>query len=327
LRFIVYGAGAIGSILGGHLFRTGHEVVLVGNSEHVDRIHESGLRLVTPDETYVLKVPACKQADELRPFRDDDILLLTAKSQHTLNCLGQLKNAGSRRTLPIFCAQNSILNESLATRIFDRVYGVVVSISGIFLQPGEVINSNAGNNGFLEIGRYPSGSDEMARQVRESFRRAGFEAGINDFIMRAKAAKCLGNLANAMRAITNDRGDSGKFMEATRREATQVWKAAGIEWEDRGEFLERIRKKRTMATLPKGYLSIDGHPSSSWQSLTKGTGNIEAEQLNGDIVKLGAELGIRTPYNERLWRLADEMAKKREKPGKYTAEDLEKMLK
>ena len=52
MRFIVYGAGAIGSTIGGHLFRTGHDVVLVANMEHVDKIRKSGLRLVTPDEAY-----------------------------------------------------------------------------------------------------------------------------------------------------------------------------------------------------------------------------------------------------------------------------------
>ena len=62
MRFIIYGAGAIGSIIGGHLHRTGHNVILVGNPEHVDRINKRGLCLVTPDETYLLRIPACKKA-------------------------------------------------------------------------------------------------------------------------------------------------------------------------------------------------------------------------------------------------------------------------
>ena len=58
----------------------------------------------------------------------------------------------------------------------------------------------------------------------------------------------------------------------------------------------------------------------------RGTGNIEAEALNGDVVKLGRSLGVKTPYNETLWRVAEEMARKREKPGKYTVEDLMRMV-
>jgi len=326
MRFIVYGAGAIGSTVGGHLHRTGHDVALVGNLQHVDRIRESGLRLVTPDEIYVLKIPVCKKAEELLPFGERDVVLLTAKSQHTLTCLGQLRNAGAPRTLPIFCAQNSICNEALATRVFDRVYGVVVNLPGIFLQSGEVINPITGNRGFLEVGLYPSGLDELAHEVSEAFKKAGFVGGVNKFVMRAKAAKCLGNLANAMSAITDGRGDSSEFMAAARNEATTVWKAAGIEWEDREEYQTRVRSIRGTSTMPKGYEGIRTR-GSSWQSLMRGTGNIEAEQLNGDVVRLGNMLGIKTPYNELLWRLAEEMARKGEKPGKYTAEDLTGMLK
>jgi hypothetical protein len=51
------------------------------------------------------------------------------------------------------------------------------------------------------------------------------------------------------------------------------------------------------------------------------------EALNGDIVKLGRSLGVETPYNEILWKVAEMMAEKGEKPGKYTAEDLTKMVK
>lgn len=55
---------------------------------------------------------------------------------------------------------------------------------------------------------------------------------------------------------------------------------------------------------------------------SRGTGNIEAAQLNGDVVMLGHLLGIPTPYNELLWHTADRMAVSGEKPGKYTADEL-----
>ena len=244
MRFIIYGAGAIGSILGGHLHRTGHDVILVGNPKHIEKIKETGLRLVTPDETYVLKIQACKKAIELTPFKEDDVLLLTVKSQHTLTCLGQLKNAGAPRTLPIFCVQNSICNEALATRVFDRIYGVMVRVPGIFLQPGEIINPISGNAGFLDVGLYPRGSDKLTQAVSDAFKRASFVGGVNELVMRAKGAKCLRNLGNAMGAITDGKGDSSEFMTATRTEAMEVWKAAGIEWEDSEQFDKRTRKRR-----------------------------------------------------------------------------------
>jgi 2-dehydropantoate 2-reductase len=274
----------------------------------------------------VLHVPACKKAVDLTPFKEDDVVLLTAKSQHTLTCLGQLKTAGAMRTLPIFCVQNSITNEALATRIFDNIYGVIVRVPGIFLQPGGVINPVTGSAGFLEVGRYPHGSDTLTYKVADSFNKAGFAGGANEWVMRTKAAKCLLNLANALGAITNSRDDNTEFMVAVRREATDVWQTAGIEWENLEEFDKRTRSKRGVHRMPKGYESTR-NLGSSWQSLIRGTGNIEAEQLNGDVVKMGRLLGIPTPHNEVLWHVAEEMAVKGDKPGKYNVKDLMALVK
>jgi 2-dehydropantoate 2-reductase len=325
MRFILYGAGGIGSTIAGHLFRTGHNAVMVATPKHVDAIRENGLRLVTPDETYLLNVPAHKEAAELAPFREDDVVLLTAKGQHTMRCLGQLKKAGAPRTLPIFCCQNAICNEPTATRVFDRVYGVLIVVPGIFLTPGEVINPIVGNAGFMEIGIYPRGADELCATVVAALKKAGFAAHVNAQVMKAKGAKCLGNLANAMGAITDGKGDSRPFMSEVRREAETVWAAAGIEWESREDFEKKTKANRGTSQMPAGYEN-QRNLGSSWQSLMRGTGNVEVNELNGDVVALGKLLGISTPYNELLCRIANEMAANGEKPGKFTAEEMVKMI-
>lgn len=321
MRFIIYGAGGIGCVIGGHLFRQGYEVVLVGNAQHVDSVNERGLKLVTGDESFVLNVPAVKTAGELAPFRDDDIVLLCAKSQHTVRCLGQLKNAGAPRTLPIFCVQNSILNESVATRMFDRVYGVMIMIPAIFITPGEVINPICHHYGAIELGRYPRGRDELCEQLAKALQRSGFSAEVHPEVMKSKAGKCLINLGNALDAITDGKGADHPFIQEARREATEVWDAAGIEWEPAESFLKRVRVKTGERKVPGGYENLEKR-SSSWQSLERGTGNIEAEQLNGDVVLLAGQSGLAAPYNELLWRVAEELANNGERPGKYSADEL-----
>jgi 2-dehydropantoate 2-reductase len=292
---------------------------------HIDKIREAGLRLLTPDEAYVLRVPACKGAEELAPFREDDVVFLTAKSQHTATCLGQLKNAGADRGLPIFCAQNSITNEPAATRVFDNVYGAMLNMPAIFLHPGEVTHPITGNGGFIEVGRYPNGTDELTHTVADALKAAGFACRANDHVMRVKAAKTMVNLNNSLEAITDGRGNAATFNRAARTEAETVWRRAGIEWEDFKEYERRSKAIRGTNKMPKGYEG-DTKRSSTWQSLVRGTGNIEAEAINGDIVKLGRALGIETPYNETLWKVAEDMARKGEKPGKYAVEDLTKMV-
>ncbi len=325
MRFIIYGAGGIGGVIGGHLFRQSNQVVLVGNPQHMDAINARGLKLVTGDDSFVLNIPALKTANELAPFRGDDVVMLCAKSQHTVKCLSQLKNAGAPSTLPIFCVQNSIWNETAATRVFDKIYGVMVMIPAIFMTPGEVINPIIRRYGVIEIGCYPRGVDALCESVAQALARAGFFARVHPEVMKSKAAKCLGNLGNAFDAITDGKGDGRAFIEQTRREAIQVWNAAGIEWEASESFAQRVRSEYGERKIPAGYENLEKR-SSSWQSLARGTGNIEAEQLNGDVVMLGRQLGIPTPFNELLWRIADEMARHRDRPGKYSADDLMKMV-
>lgn len=58
------------------------------------------------------------------------------------------------------------------------------------------------------------------------------------------------------------------------------------------------------------------HPGgSSLRSLRRGTGTIEADHLDGEIVPLGREHGVPSPVDELLRRLADRMARADLRPG------------
>jgi 2-dehydropantoate 2-reductase len=324
MRFIIYGAGGIGCVIGGHLSRQGSDVILVGNTQHVDAINTHGLKLVTGNETFALKIPAVKTANELAPFGENDVVLLCAKSQHTVNCLGQLRNAAAPRSLPVFCAQNSILNESVATRFFDPVYGVMIMIPAIFMTSGEVINPIVRRFGVIEIGRYPQGVDELCQAVAEPLRRAGFFVTVHPEVMRSKGAKCLNNLGNALMPSPMAKAIDAHMQQARRGDAGVERGRHCVEESD--SFQRRVRSEYGERKIPAGYRELEKH-SSSWQSLARGTGNIEAEQLNGDVVMLGRRLGIAAPYNELLWRIADEMARNGDKPGKYSADELLRMVK
>jgi len=318
-RFIIYGAGGVGSVIGANLFLHEYQTVLVGNPEHVERIRANGLRFITPSNTSRLNIQAFETAAEVAPFGKDDIILLTAKSQHTVRSLGQLKNAGAPRTLPIFCCQNSIWNEPTASRVFDNVYGVVVSLPATFLKPGEVETPLKGLKGHLEVGCYSSGTDELASLVVQCLNKSDFDCCLNETVMKTKGAKCLQNLMNSFNAITGIK-ESGDFATSVRGETERIWKAAGIEWEALEEYTKRNKAK--LSPSP----AYSEKMSSTWQSLTRQTGNVEAGQINGDVVMMGELLGIEAPYNECLWRVSTKMAQEHEKPGKYFKSDLERMV-
>jgi 2-dehydropantoate 2-reductase len=319
MRFVVFGAGAIGSGIGGHLHRTGYDALLVGRPAHVDRIRQHGLQLVTEEQTYSLSLPAVSRAEDVG-FSDGDVVLLCVKSQDTDQALVEIRAAGGDpRTLPILCCQNSITNEPAASRYFRRVYGVLIVVPGIFLEPGVVFNPSHANAGFIEVGQFPNGTDQLSMDVADALSAASYAAFANAQVMAAKGAKMLSNLGNAMGAITDGQGDQTNFMAQVRREALQCFQAAGVPYESPEAFNQRSKEQHRQSPLPPGVRNL----GSSWQSLQRGLGSIEADFLNGEIVRLGRLHAIPTPYNEVLQEVSNKMAASREKPGKFTAQDLE----
>lgn len=91
--------------------------------------------------------------------------------------------------------------------------------------------------------------------------------------------------------------------------------------ESRPEFQKRQQEHRGRSALPPGLRNL----GSSWQSLERGLGSIEADFLNGEIVRLGRLHGIATPYNAVLQEVANHMVAHQEKPGHYTVPDLERL--
>ena len=61
---------------------------------------------------------------------------------------------------------------------------------------------------------------------------------------------------------------------------------------------------------------------STWQSLARGTGSIEVDYLNGEIVWLGRQHGVPTPANELARRVANDMARAGAPPRSITAREL-----
>jgi 2-dehydropantoate 2-reductase len=139
--------------------------------------------------------------------------------------------------------------------------------------------------------------------------------------MRWKYAKLLDNLNNAIEALCGREHtgfaaeprpeDAAELYRRTRAEGTAALRAAGIAHASRAEIAEVIGDHVRIG-------QVDGSArsgGSSWQSLTRGTGTIEADFLNGEIVLLGRVYGVTTPVNEALQRLANRAAADRRPPG------------
>ncbi len=128
--------------------------------------------------------------------------------------------------------------------------------------------------------------------------------------MRWKYTKLLMNLGNAVDATCAPSEAAGTLVRHARREGVAVFAAAGIEHTSQDE--DRERRADLLTIRPIEGSGRGG--GSTWQSFARGTGAIEADYLNGEIVRIGREHGVATPVNERVRTFANEMARRRAEP-------------
>jgi 2-dehydropantoate 2-reductase len=317
-RYVVFGAGAVGGVIGARLRQAGHDVALIARGAHLEAIRSHGLRLLTPAEDLTLEIPAATEPDELGVGREGDVVLLAVKSQDTLGALEQLRAAGAG-DLPVVCVQNGVENERVAQRRFSDVYGGYVLAPTNHLEPGVVEATGAKLSGFLYFGRYPSGSDARCEELAQVLSGARFVSRVVDDVMRLKYAKLLINLANVVGALFADAPELSNLEARVRTEGEAVLKAASIPHDD-PHASDRQTRWKDLGVAP-----IEGRirgGSSSWQSLKRGTRAIETDYLNGEISLLGRLHGVPTPLNDALCRLADAHARRGGGPGELPLDAL-----
>ena len=299
MRIIVYGLGAVGGVIAAQLSFSGYPVIGIARGRQLEAVRGSGLTLFTPQATRTAKFAVCADPEEIS-FEEDDVVLLTMKGPDTAGALLRLKAAGVLQQ-SIFCFQNGVANEPLALRFFENVYGATVMLPADYDTPGEVAAYFTPTIGAFDIGRYPSGSDEAVESLCRTLRASGFIAEPRDDVMSSKYRKLLMNLRNIIDALLADIELQDKWHTKARAEAEAVLTAAGIGW-DQSEA--PARNELTMGTIPgRGRIG-----SSTLQSILRGTGALETDFLNGEIVWLGRLHGMATPVNAALCKLSLELA-------------------
>ena len=320
MRFVVVGAGAIGGAVGGRLFQQGYDVTLVARGEH-GRALQSGLTLESPTETATLPIPAVSDPGQLPwdEWAEDTVVLLAVKGQHTDHALSQL--AAAPPDTPVVCMQNGVENERRVLRHFANTFAMCVMCPASQLRPGVVQVHSTPVSGMLDLGRYPAGLDARAQEIADAIASTAFQSIARPDIMRWKHRKLLMNLANAVEALCGSEGRFSPLAKAAQREGADVLSAAGIDVatpeEDRERRADFLRLDRTSSGEWQG--------GSSWQSLARGAGSIEAEFLNGEIVLLGNQLGVPTPVNALLQRVAVRAAAEGAPPGLWTVAELSRL--
>lgn len=335
-RYVIFGAGAIGSAMAGLLARAGSRVVCVARPAYAEALTR-GIVIKENGEELTTRVDAVSAARELSP-ESGDVAFITTKSQATEEAADQLLESYDSE-LPVVCLQNGVRNEEIASRRFRRVYAGLVFLSAVQLDPS-VIALPQGRS--VAIGCYPSGVDALVQDLCDDLTRARFDVMASAHVMSMKWGKLVANLNNATTTITGywlERAMSDPAMRtlmlAVREEGLSVLDAAGIAVEPPTnepspirirEMTEKLRQAPKHPYDPNKVTNGPRTYSSMWQDLHLGRKAHEAEFLNGDIVELGQRLGIPTPFNSTLLEIVNRMFREGLGPGLYSPDELRDII-
>ena len=299
MHIVVYGSGAVGSVLGGLLSLERHDVLLICRRDHAKAIRESGLRLRSGTGDYHAHPSA---AETLTPsdVTDDTRILLTVKSQATAACAEELSRIAPASTC-VFSFQNGIGNEEILAERFEHVYSGVCRMTCSMLQPG---NASFRKLGRLIVGRHPKGSDAVVRELVKGLSGAGFEACVSRNIMVDRWLKLAVNTQSVFHAVIDSRDqDTNEFFELraqTLEETKRIFKAAKIRAKSSDgrdasidEMIAGLRRPR--ATRASHGIKVH---NSTWQDLYLQRETLECPLFHKTLLSLAREHNVASPYNE-----------------------------
>ena len=314
-RFIVYGAGAVGGVIGARLHEDGHDVVLIARGAHREAIARDGLRIESADgRRSCTGSPVVGDPAEIAIGERDDVVLLTVKSQDTvaaLERLGAVAGRGRRRRLR-------------AERRRQRARGAAAlraHLRGLRAAAGDA--SRAGRRRrALRAGRRARSTSAATRRRRRDAPERSPRASRQPASRRRRAPTSRAGSTRSCCATSTTRSArcSGRPPAGARARrgarATRRWRRSPprASTSSRDEEYDEHHARHHHVSRSRGAPTL----GSSWQSLARGSGAIEADHLNGEIVLLGRLHGVPTPVNALLAEVAAEAARDGTAAGSMT---------
>jgi len=314
LKICIFGAGAVGSMLGGELARVGRPVTLIARGAHLAAMREKGLTVVFTGEKRHSR-PDC--TDDPAEAGPQDVVIFVVKA-HQLAAAARAAAPLIGPDTTIVAAQNGIpwwyfhksggsfeghhLNavdpggtiwETLGP---DRVIGGVINGSCAMLEPGVI--SHHQHNRSLTVGA-PDGSDSpRCRAVADAF--AGTDVGvpITGEIRLATWQKLMNNLAGSMLCVLTRSnlgavsGDPGCRALSARLLTEMNAVARGVGVDISADIAARIGEKPHSST----------HKPSTLQDFEAGR-PMEIDAIIGAVAELGRLCGTPTPMIDSVYAL------------------------
>ncbi|GAB3420503.1 2-dehydropantoate 2-reductase [Haloparvum alkalitolerans] len=223
MEILVFGAGSLGSLVGGLLARA-HDVTLVGRDPHMRRVREDGLRVEGAVEAHTHPRALTDGTD-----RAADLAVVTTKAYDTDAAARALATGEYDAVLSL---QNGLTEERLVAGLDAFVLAGTATYGARLREPGRVECTGVGE---VLIGSLSDGADRTARRTAEAFADAAIDARAVGDMPRRRFEKLAVNAGiNAPTALADlDNGalvdGPGRSVAAeAAREVARVARAEGV---------------------------------------------------------------------------------------------------
>ncbi|MFQ5601323.1 MAG: ketopantoate reductase family protein [Candidatus Krumholzibacteriia bacterium] len=278
----VYGAGALGSLLGALLaHRTA--VRLVGRRAHVEAIRRQGGLRVSRTRPGLYPVAV---SEDPQPPPDRAVILVTVKAFDLEEALTQLAPRVDSSHL-VVVLQNGLGIRSLAEHVLERnVVRAVTFMAASLEEPGHVAFNAAGKTYFPANG-----------EMLELWRRADMPAvqvdDIDTYVWRKLAINAVINPLSALLGVTN--GELLGLADLARQLVEELCRVARNE----GQHLET---EETLAKVLASMRQTSRNSSSMLQDVRAGR-QTEIEWITGVVVRLAEKHGLDVPGHRQILEL------------------------
>lgn len=290
MKIVVIGAGAMGSIYGGHLSQNNEVYIVDTKQEIVDAINKDGLKI---DEDGVTNVYHPQAVTSTEGITDVDLVILFVKSTFSKAALEGNKNIIGEHTR-LLTLQNGAGHEHLLMQYApkERVIIGTTEDNGAVLGMGHV---RRGGVGKTNAGMLTQDSEGFLAKMKEAFDSCGFTLKICENIQQLIWDKLFTNVS--LSAVTGilqvDMGYiaadeyAWNLTKALIHEAVLVAKAMGLEADE-----EAIVKKvsDTSVNNPNGCTSIRADLRDGRRT--------EVDTISGAVVRAGHEYNVAVPSHE-----------------------------
>jgi 2-dehydropantoate 2-reductase len=312
LNWLIFGAGAIGTYLGGSLLLHGQKVIFIDHPDIASSLHEQGLKLSIHGQEYrILHPDVFSSLSTALAMSSFDIAIFALKSFDTQYAVESLRPYLSSIP-PVLCLQNGVENESILQASLGQSNVIAGTVTSAILRrgTGDVVLERLRGVGVAR-------DHPLSAQIVQDFSEAHLNAHLITSSSGMKWSKMLTNLlANASSAIL-DMSPSEILRHPVLyrveidqlREAIAVMRALHIPIVDlpgtpirifcwaliqlppslSQPFISRMAGRGRGKKMPSFHLDLHSGRSKS-----------EVDYLNGAVVRFGERIGVPTPVNRWL---------------------------